>query len=473
MAKWRAYTKRRQAEKQAVKSTKKEQEEQREWEQRADIRRRLDNLVKYVDRLERAYRKEEGSLLAREFAEESTADHANFLMTRKAQVESEDGLLAINKRLSRMLPDFQVYHDMVISQRVKEFRMKQREAGKKITEEKEQRLKEKRERETREAQQTEAAARQRLETKMLEERAKLTTMQQQGRFSSIPVQAPMSKKSQRKTSEVINVTPKYRPTVLESRTVAQTQVADRSDAQAEARAKAQAEFQARMKARLDAQAAASADRQRELEHAVALEGARRKAQRTEADESSAIPTHLIDTPRPWTSTTLPAHRTSYVATSPGTPPSATTSESVVPRHISGWRRSTAMTQGGSSMALHTPPDPLHFPNDSSGVFGRSAKSPQVPLTPVAPHVGPSTHTMRVVKSTKEAVISIRQPRADNTSANAPWGTKRTANPSTLTTKVVDDTKAMPGVRYPKTPTTIAQLPMPYKVWKPARLETKG
>ncbi|KAL4076613.1 hypothetical protein V8B97DRAFT_1468674 [Scleroderma yunnanense] len=208
MAKWRAYTKRRQAEKQAVKSTKKEQEEQREWEQRADIRRRLDNLVKYVDRLERAYRKEEGSLLAREFAEESTADHANFLMTRKAQVESEDGLLAINKRLSRMLPDFQVYHDMVISQRVKEFRMKQREAGKKITEEKEQRLKEKRERETREAQQTEAAARQRLETKMLEERAKLTTMQQQGRFSSIPVQAPMSKKSQRKTSEQIEVTPR-------------------------------------------------------------------------------------------------------------------------------------------------------------------------------------------------------------------------------------------------------------------------
>lgn len=468
MAKSRTSVRRRQADKQAtINPSATEQEQQKERERRADVRRRLDGFAKYVDHVERAYRKEESSLLARQFSEESTSDRDNFLMRRKVELESEEGSLTTKKRLSRMLPDFKLYHGIVISQRLKEFRMKQVDAEKKIAKEKEERLKEKHERKAREAAQAEAAA---LQAKVREAREKMAAAQHQGRAPSILAQASTSRKSWKGIPEIVTTTPKYRPTVLEPRTMPTTQTVERGDSQAEARMKAQVEFQARMKARMEAQAAASANRQRELELAVALEDARRKAQRTETGEGPITSTHLTNTPRIRAGTASPAHRTSYIATSPGTLRPVLASEPVAQRHVSGWRsRTTAMAQGGGSMTPPTPPKLPHFADDSSGVFGGSAKLPQAQLTPVSSHVGPSTPVVRRTESIEEAVPTI--PRAD-TSAKGSWRPRRLANLSTVTTKVVDDTReATPVVRPLKTHVTTTNLTTPYKTWR-AR-ETKG
>jgi len=484
MAKSRTSVRRRQADKQAtINPSATEQEEQKERERRADVRRRLDGFAKYVDHVERAYRKEESSLLARQFSEESTSDRDNFLMRRKVELESEEGPLTTKKRLSRMLPDFKLYHGIVISKRVKEFRMKQVDAEKKIAKEKEERLKEKHEREAREAAQAEAAALQASGSchastfqnlicmaEVREAREKMAAAQHQGKAPSVSAQASTSRKSWKRIPEIVTTTPKYRPTILESRTMPPTQTAERGDSQAEARMKAQVEFQARMKARMEAQAAASANRQRELEFAVALEDARRKAQRTDTGEGSITPTHLTDTPRIRAGTASPAHRTSYIATSPGTLRPVLTSEPVAQRHVSGWRsRTTAMAQGGGSMTPPTPPKLPHFANDSPGVFGGSAKLPQAQLAPVSSHVGPSTPVVRRIESVEEAVPTI--PRAD-TSAKGSWRPRRLANLSTVATKVVDDTReATPVVRPLKTHVTATNLTTPYKTWR-AR-ETKG
>ena len=270
-----------------------------------------------------------------------------------------------------------------------------------------------------------------------------------------------SRKSGKRIPETTATTPKYKPAVLESGTVPPTRTAGRSDPQTEARTKAQAEFQARMKARLEAQATASANRQRELEHAVALEDARRKAQRTEIGEGSITPTHPTTyTPRARIDTLSPAHRTSYNATNPDTLPPALTSESVVHRYSSGWRsRNSAMTRSGGSTTPITRPDPQPF-NDSSGIPGRPSKSPQVPVTPV-PHVGQSTPAIRA-GSFQDAMPTT--PRADNASARAGWRQKQLINSSAVTTKVSSDSRGVtPVVRHVNSTT--------HKVWR-AR-ETKG
>ena len=474
MAKSRTSVRRRQAEKLATIDPSAAKQEQKGREKRADVRRRLDSFAKYVDHVERAYRKEESLLLTRQFSEESTSDRDDFLMKRKEELELEEGPLATNKRLSRMLPDFKLYHGIVISQRVKEFRMKQVDAGKKIAKEKEERLKEKREREAREAAQAEAAALQASESchaSMLRNLICLAEIRE-AQEKMAAAQASTSRKPWKRIPETNTTTPKYRPTVSEPRTMPPTRTADRGDSQAEARMKAQVEFQARMKARMEAQAAASATRQRELELAVALEDARRKAQRMETGEGSITPTYLIDTPRIRSGAASPAHRTSYIATSPGALRPALTSESVAQRHVSGWRpRTTAMTRGGGSItpAPPTPPNLPHFADDSSGVFEGSAKLPQAPLTPVSSHVGPSTPVVREIGSAEEVVPTI--PRAD-ASAKGGWRSRRLVNLSTVATKVIDDTReATPVVWRPKTHVTTTNLTTPYKTWR-AR-ETKG
>ncbi|KIM63262.1 hypothetical protein SCLCIDRAFT_24389 [Scleroderma citrinum Foug A] len=122
--------------------------------------------------------------------------------------------------------------------------------------------------------------------------------------SSVSAWAPTSRKSWKKIPETVTTTPTYRPTVSEPRIIPPSQT--------EARMTAQMEFQMWIK-----EAAASTIRQREFELAVALEDALRKAQRTETGEGSFTPRHLTDTPRIRLGTASPAHRTSYIATSPG------------------------------------------------------------------------------------------------------------------------------------------------------------
>lgn len=152
-AKRRATAKRRQAKKlqQAASSLEMNEQGEREvWEQRSDIRQRLDSLVKYADHVERAHRKEERVLLVRQFSEESSASRAESSTKSDPHAEPVEGPHARKLRLSRMLPDFDSYHALVMGQRLKEFRKKKAEAAQEIKEEKEARVREKREREARE-----------------------------------------------------------------------------------------------------------------------------------------------------------------------------------------------------------------------------------------------------------------------------------------------------------------------------------
>lgn len=136
-----------------------EQEVFRSWVERADTRQRLDNLVRYVNHVERAYRKEESALLARQFSEHAAAD---FLMSQEQSSTAKGEWGDTKARLSRMGPEFELYHGMVMRQRVKEFRRRQAESAKNMAEEKAVRirLREQQEREARElAAQAEMAAR--------------------------------------------------------------------------------------------------------------------------------------------------------------------------------------------------------------------------------------------------------------------------------------------------------------------------
>lgn len=125
-----------------------EQDEQKAWEQRSDVQQRVAGLVKYVDHVERAYRMEERVLLSRQFSEESAASQAE--SSRKSDPQPVEEAHARKLRLSRMLPDFDSYHAIVMGQRVKEFRKKKAEAARKVQEEKSARVQEQREREARE-----------------------------------------------------------------------------------------------------------------------------------------------------------------------------------------------------------------------------------------------------------------------------------------------------------------------------------
>ncbi|KAI6001941.1 hypothetical protein EDD15DRAFT_2228316 [Pisolithus albus] len=127
-----------------------EQDEPKAWEQRSDVQQRLAGLVQYVDHVERAYRMEERVLLSRQFSEESAASQAESSRKSDPREQPVEEAHARKLRLSRMLPDFDSYHAIVMGQRVKEFRKKKAEAARKVQEEKSARVQEQREREARE-----------------------------------------------------------------------------------------------------------------------------------------------------------------------------------------------------------------------------------------------------------------------------------------------------------------------------------
>ncbi|KAI6014538.1 hypothetical protein PISMIDRAFT_486695 [Pisolithus microcarpus 441] len=93
---------------------------------------------------------EERILLSRQFSEESAASRAESSRQSDPHEQPVEEAHARKLRLSRMSPDFDSYHAMVMGQRVKEFRKKKAEAAQKVQEEKKARVQEQREREARE-----------------------------------------------------------------------------------------------------------------------------------------------------------------------------------------------------------------------------------------------------------------------------------------------------------------------------------
>ncbi|KAI6127000.1 hypothetical protein F5141DRAFT_1084866 [Pisolithus sp. B1] len=452
---------------QATSSTKlKERNEQKAWEQRSDIRQHLANLVKYVDHVERAYRKEERVLLSRQFSEELATSRSEPSRESDPHEQLVEGPHARKLRLSRMLPDFDSYHAVVMGQRVKEFRKKKAEAARKVQEEKKARVQEKRERETRERlAHMEAVLRQRRAAKSSDAQEQPSAKQLRGterkleresgtvvskvaeklpgapsvalklrpgvfgkphvqqkwdRTSVVDLQpAPVDERyeaggSGHKSSEgTTETTPKYRPSMFSERPklTVPTQPAERTDTQAEARTKAQTEFQARMKARLEAQAVAAAKRRRELEHAVAPEDARNKGLRTET-EQRAPPSNLT------VKNEFPG-RTDTISSVPGTSgPRRTlgayslstplpTSDPVTHKHVSGWRLSTAMPRGGNPVTRQGTEDLM---KDASVAFTRLEKSPRAPLAMASPRVGTQLPTSKLVGNSTNFTS---QPGTDN------------------------------------------------------------
>ncbi|KIK87383.1 hypothetical protein PAXRUDRAFT_55503, partial [Paxillus rubicundulus Ve08.2h10] len=104
-------------------------EEQERWEGLPDVRQRLGRLVKHVEHVERAYRKEERLLLARDNSRRWAADRDAFLAVQQVRIErarmAHDEKLANRERLLRMLPQLALYQTMTMKQRINDFRKKQ------------------------------------------------------------------------------------------------------------------------------------------------------------------------------------------------------------------------------------------------------------------------------------------------------------------------------------------------------------
>ena len=141
------------------------QVEQLEKEKR-DMNERLRVIAKRIDHIERACRKDERPLLAKDYAEQQAADRTTFEALQKARVEhslaAHNDALATKKRLARMLPDFGTHKSTIIAKRQVDYEQKNAVAMEKIQEEKRTRINAynaKKEAERREREEEEAAAR--------------------------------------------------------------------------------------------------------------------------------------------------------------------------------------------------------------------------------------------------------------------------------------------------------------------------
>ncbi|GBC01159.1 hypothetical protein RclHR1_04090010 [Rhizophagus clarus] len=111
--------------------------------EKRELNERLRATAKRMDHLERAYRKEEISLLEKDYERQRKADKAYHETARKLQLEmaadkhAED--LKVKARLMRILPDYQKYRKEIESKRFEEFEQRRRAAQDKIEEEKERR----------------------------------------------------------------------------------------------------------------------------------------------------------------------------------------------------------------------------------------------------------------------------------------------------------------------------------------------
>lgn len=120
------------------------QVEQLEKEKK-ELNERMRIAAKRLDHVERAYRKEERPLLAKDYEIQQANDKRAHEAAQKARLEAAkltyEHDLQTKKRLARIMDDYKAYREHVISQRGEEFAKRQEMATKKIEEEKAKRRK--------------------------------------------------------------------------------------------------------------------------------------------------------------------------------------------------------------------------------------------------------------------------------------------------------------------------------------------
>src|ERR1700722_5526416 len=120
------------------------QVEQLEKEKK-DLNERLRITAKRVDHLERAYRKDERPLLAKDYEDQKENDRQTFNTIQQARLQASivthEQDLEAKKRLSCMMGDYLARKNVILAERQKEFARKKEAAQKKIDEEKAKRTK--------------------------------------------------------------------------------------------------------------------------------------------------------------------------------------------------------------------------------------------------------------------------------------------------------------------------------------------
>jgi translation initiation factor 3 subunit A len=113
--------------------------EQLEKEKR-ELAQRMQLIGKRLDHVERAYRKEERPLLAKDYEEQQQSDRATFEAVQKSRIENSKlthkADLETKQRLSRMMEDYNARKEVILARRGDEHAKKREKAQKKIDEEK-------------------------------------------------------------------------------------------------------------------------------------------------------------------------------------------------------------------------------------------------------------------------------------------------------------------------------------------------
>ena len=103
-----------------------------------ELAERMRVIGKWLDHVERAYRKEERPLLAKDYEVQQENDRLTFEALQQARIESSKQQHQLNletkTRLSRMLGDFEKAKNEVLERRGQEYAEKQREASEKLRE---------------------------------------------------------------------------------------------------------------------------------------------------------------------------------------------------------------------------------------------------------------------------------------------------------------------------------------------------
>jgi translation initiation factor 3 subunit A len=109
-----------------------------------ELAERMRVIGKWLDHVERAYRKEERPLLAKDYESQQENDRLTFEALQKSRVESSKQQHQLNletkARLSRMLGDFKNAKNEILERRGQEYAEKQREASDKLREAKAKRI---------------------------------------------------------------------------------------------------------------------------------------------------------------------------------------------------------------------------------------------------------------------------------------------------------------------------------------------
>lgn len=108
--------------------------------EKKELAERMRISAKRLDHIERAYRKEERPLLAKDYELQQESDKAAFEAAQKARLEAHrlayQRDMETKKRLARMMPDYLAKKEEIMGKRKEEFQRRQEQAQKKIEEEK-------------------------------------------------------------------------------------------------------------------------------------------------------------------------------------------------------------------------------------------------------------------------------------------------------------------------------------------------